>query len=150
MDGKTLGWMIGVGALAVACTGTEVDPGGTGGAGGVPGGGGAGGAASCSDLIRRADAELQAAQSCNVALNRVTCVDTVLSLCNCPVIIDMLSLPAAQSYLATKAEIEARKDCLIGCPAVLCRVPGEGRCQPPETGVIGTCVDGTMPLVSGG
>ena len=150
MHVKTLGWLVGIGALAVACTGTEIDPGGTGGAGGTLGHGGAGGVASCDDLIRRADTELQAAQQCDLSMNRVTCVDTVLSLCSCPVIIDMLGMPAAQAYLATKAEIEARKDCLIACPAVLCREPGQGRCQALDSGVIGICVDSTTQMVSGG
>ena len=157
MARKTLGWMIAVGALVVGCDGSELEPGGTGGSGGAAGGaaggqtsGGAGGAASCDDLIRRADAELQAAQKCDMSMNRVTCVDTVLSLCNCPVIVDMLGMPATQAYLATKAEIEARKDCLIACPDVLCRQPGQGRCQPPESGIIGVCVDSTVQPVSGG
>ena len=155
MARKTLGWMIAVGTLAVGCNGSEFEPGGTGGGGAAAGGaagqtsGGAGGAASCDDLIRRADAELQAAQKCDMSLNRTSCVDTVLSLCNCPVIVDMAGLPNTQAYLATKAEIEAQK-CPIACPAVLCRTPGQGRCQPVDSGIIGICVDSTVQPVSGG
>jgi hypothetical protein len=156
MDVKTLGWMIGVALLAVACTGTEFEPGGTAGAGGAAGGtaggqtsGGAGGEASCDDLIRRASSELEAAQRCDMSMNRITCVDTVLSLCDCPVIVDMLGMPATQAYLATKAEIEARK-CPIACLAVLCREPGQGRCQPVDSGIIGICVDSTVQPVAGG
>ncbi len=144
-----------IGLMEVACSPTETDPGGTGGSGGAAGtggqtSGGAGGLASCDDLIRRASAELQQAQSCDLRLNRVTCVDTVLSLCDCPVIIDMAGTPAVKAYLATKAELEARKDCFVGCPAVLCRTPGPGRCLPPDSGVIGTCVDSTLSGVSDG
>jgi hypothetical protein len=156
MARKTLGWMIGAMMLVVGCNGSEFEPGGTGGGGGAAGGaaggqtsGGAGGAASCDDLIRRADAELQAAQKCDMSLNRISCVDTVLSLCNCPVIVDLVGMPATQAYLATKAEFEARK-CPIGCPAVLCRTPGQGRCQPVDSGIIGVCVDSTVQPVLGG
>ncbi len=142
--------------LVVSCNGSEFAPGGTGGGGGAATGGaagqtsgGAGGAASCDDLIQRADSELGAAQRCDMSMNRVICVDTVLSLCDCPVNIDLLSTPAAQAYLATKAEIVAQK-CPIVCPAVLCRTPGRGRCQPVDSGIIGVCVDSTIPAVTGG
>jgi hypothetical protein len=112
-----------------------------GGTGGGSGGGSAGNA-SCSSLLELAATQLQAAQACNASLNRLTCQDSVLTPCGCPVPIDLAGSPIAQAYLATLAEINRRTDCQRVCPAVLCIAPGPGHCVTQGGSIFGVCMPG--------
>ena len=117
-------------------------------AGGSAADAGSGPDASCSELVKQATQQLEAARACNVAANAMQCTGKVTNRCNCQVPVQKSDSPEAQAYLKTLQQLEA-KNCPNSCTPTLC-VPmptGNAQCKSVTlSSTSGTCVASYGPL----
>lgn len=144
-----------------AAGGAGAHSGGTsGGRGGAGGGGATGGRAgapsagaggsnqelSCSELLKLANQQLEAARACNLAANSLQCTGTVMNTCNCEVSVQRAESPETKAYLATLKQLKA-KDCTTVCTAIACRQINDGECKSSGSGSMGMCTGRSFGLL---
>ena len=111
-----------------------------GGSAGGSGSGGSGGELTCAQLFAQANKQLEAARSCNLAMNVTQCTGEVNNLCGCEVPVQRDSSAETKAYLATLKQIEKQK-CSQICPAIACFPVNHAQCKPnSQSGLVGTCV----------
>jgi hypothetical protein len=109
-------------------------------------GGDAGAAGSCDELLAEADAALEEAQTCSLAVSSLQCVDFVEDICGCEVPVAKRESSATKKFLAA---VKALDGCSISCPAERCENPTSARCtyDRPGSSVEGYCVsNGPSPF----
>jgi len=122
------------GANSGGTTGSHAGTGGSGAAGGragAPGAAGTGGSnqeLSCSELLRQANDQLDAARACSMSANARQCTGAVMNTCNCQVSVQRSDSPETKAYLATLKQIKA-KDCVTVCTAIACKPVSDGECK---------------------
>lgn len=104
-------------------------------------GGGSGGGSSeptCQELFARAEKELAAAQTCNVAADAKQCTGKVESTCGCQVPVQRGDSPESKTYEDTLKQID-KQNCHQVCPALACVPVNFAQCKGNGGGVVGTC-----------
>ncbi|HEY0468030.1 MAG TPA: hypothetical protein VGC79_27710, partial [Polyangiaceae bacterium] len=123
---------------------------GTGGRAGAPGDaagtGGTNQELSCSELLKLANKQLEAARACNVAANSLQCTGTVDNPCGCEVPVQREASTETKAYLETLKQLKD-KDCSQSCPKIACTLVGDAQCQASGSSTTGTCVvsHGSLP-----
>ncbi|HET7543503.1 MAG TPA: hypothetical protein VFK05_26700 [Polyangiaceae bacterium] len=107
----------------------------TGGRAGAPsaGAGGSSQELTCSELLKLANQQLDAARVCNLAANALQCTGTVMNTCNCEVSVQRSDSAETKAYLATLKQLKA-KDCVTVCTAIVCRPVSDGDCKSSGSG----------------
>ena len=133
MSGGGLGGGAGLGGM-----------GGPGGGAASGGSGGVGGAPTCSDLLARANKQLDAARLCDTASKAPQCTGTVATTCGCEVPVEKSDSVDTKAYLATVAQI-GQNNCMQKCPLVACAPATNAQCNAPSGTTIGTCAALYLP-----
>jgi hypothetical protein len=109
-----------------------------GGMGGTAGlGGDAGAAGACDELLAKADAALEEAQACSIAVSSLQCVDFVEDVCGCEVPVAKRESSATKAFLAA---VKALDGCPIPCPEERCDNVALARCITEGASIEGYCV----------
>jgi hypothetical protein len=109
---------------------------------GEKGSAGTGGASqnlSCSELIKLAGQQLDAARACNLNADALQCTDKVTNLCDCQVPVQRSDSPETKAYLKTQKLLDD-KDCIVACAAILCSSVNGAQCRASASTTMGTCV----------
>jgi len=93
----------------------------------------------CSDLIKQANEQLEAARECRMDVDALQCTGKVTTPCNCQVPVQRSESPETKAYLKTLKLIEEKK-CVTVCTAVACAAVTNAQCRASGTSVMGTCV----------
>jgi len=130
----------GGGAVATGGGGTAGHGGGAaaGHGGAQAGSGGSGNPPTCSELLKQASEQLDAARVCNFAANAQQCTGTVKNQCNCEVSVHRDDSAETKAYLATLKQLSAN-NCISVCTAVLCKPVIEGQCKQSGSSAMGMC-----------
>jgi hypothetical protein len=112
--------------------------------GGSAGSGGTNQEPSCSDLLKQASEQLDAARACNLAANSLQCTGTVKNTCNCQVPVQRSESAETKAYLNTLKKLD-EKNCVAVCTAQACKLVSDAECKTSGSGSTGVCT-----AVSGG
>jgi hypothetical protein len=94
---------------------------------------------SCSELLKLANQQLEAARACNVAADAMQCTGSVMTPCNCEVPVGKDTTTETKDYLATLKRLKD-KDCTQVCTALACIAPNNAQCKASGSSIMGTCV----------
>jgi hypothetical protein len=107
---------------------------------------GSGSGASCDDLLTKAEDALDAAQTCNLAMNAPSCRDMVDDPCGCKTPVARADSSETKTYLKA---LEALKGCPIACTALVCRTPRSTTCASTHDGSTdGRCTASDGPVTA--
>jgi len=129
---------------AAGSGGTGASAGHAGAKGGSANGGSAGVAGSnqepsCTELVKRASQQLEAARECNPNLEALQCTGKVTTQCGCQVPVQRTDSPESKAYLKTLKELED-KDCIVACTAIACMSVSNAQCRSSSSSSMGSCV----------
>ncbi|HYQ00090.1 MAG TPA: hypothetical protein VER96_15550 [Polyangiaceae bacterium] len=105
---------------------------------GSAGSGGTNQDAGCSDLLKQASQQLEAARECNPNAKSIQCTGTVKNTCGCEVPVQRDDSSETRAYLATLKKIDA-KNCTTVCTAQACKVVTDAECQSSGSDGAGVC-----------
>ena len=145
-SGGTAGSSAGAGAHAGGGAGAHAGAGGSGAsaghAGASSGSAGAAGATqdlSCSELIKLANSQLEAARACDPNAKPIQCTGTVTTTCKCEVPVQKDTSAETKAYLSTLKQINA-KNCVQVCTALACSPADNAQCKASGGSDTGSCV----------
>jgi hypothetical protein len=94
---------------------------------------------TCSELLKLANQQLEAARECNLDVDALQCTGKVTNPCGCQVPVHRTDSAESKAYLKTLNQLED-KDCAIACTAVACTSVNNAQCRSSSSSAKGTCV----------
>ena len=93
---------------------------------------------TCSDLLKQASEQLEAARSCNPDSHSLQCTGTVKNTCNCQVPVQKSDSAETKAYLNTLKKLDD-KNCATVCTAQACKLVTAADCKTSGSDGAGVC-----------